>query len=105
MEAHQTSGDVETGVDKQNSATPADWADVYAYVDDGEYARVWEIKRESYGTVAVTAYNCNSGLAEPDPTFGKKYFEVEADTETEAWGRKYAKNHQDALTVAQDHFA
>jgi len=105
MEANQTSGDVMIGTEQDNSAVPNDWADVYAFVDDGEHARVWEVKRESHDAVAVTAYNCDSGLAEPDPEFGKKYFEIDADTETKSWARQYATNHQDALAVVRDHFA
>jgi hypothetical protein len=96
--------EVDTGIEHDNSALPNDWADVYAYVDDGEHARVWEVKREAFDAVAVTAYNCDSGLADPDPDFGKKYFEIDADTTTEEWARMYAENHRDALELTRSYF-
>ena len=105
MEANQTSDDVTVGTEQDNSAVPGDWADVYAFVDDGEHARVWCVKRESDFEVAVTAFNCDSGLAERDGRFGKMYFEVDTDTATERWARQYAENHRDAIDIAREHFA
>jgi hypothetical protein len=86
---------------EEDSDVPGNWADVYAYVDNGEVARVWEVKREEYNAVAVTAHNCKSGLIEPDPNFGKKFFELDPDKTTEDWAMEYAENHQDSITVAE----
>jgi len=105
MEVSHTSDDVTIGTEQDNSAVPGDWADVYAFVDDGEHARVWCVRRTDDYEVAVTAFNCDSGLAERDSTYGKMYFEVDPDTSTNRWARQYAENHQDAIDIARAHFA
>jgi hypothetical protein len=97
-------GDATVGTEQDNSAVPGDWADVYAFVDDGEHARVWCVKRTSDYEVAVTAFDYDSGLAERDGTYGKKRFEVDADTSTDRWARRYAKNHQGAIKLARARF-
>jgi hypothetical protein len=96
--------EVEIGTERE-SDLPGDWADVYAYVDDGEHARVWCVKREGDFEIAVTAFHCEAGLHERDGEFGKKYFEVDAGTSTRMWAEDYAKNHQGAIQITRDYWA
>jgi hypothetical protein len=86
------------------SDVPGDWADVYAFVDDGDHARVWCVKRTGDYEIAVSAFNCESGLCLRDGEFGKKYFEVDPDESTEQWAQQYAENHQDAISIARERF-
>lgn len=97
--------EVEYGVEKENSAVPGDEADVYAYVDDGEYATVWAINRTSDYEVAVSAYRLEAGLADRDGEYGRRYFEVDPDETAEQWARDYAKAHKTSVDVARDYWA
>jgi len=96
--------DIQTGVEHENSTVPGDGADVYAYVDNGEYATVWCVFRHSDYEVSVTTYRCEAGLADRDGEAGKKYFEVDPNTTTEQWAREYAEAHKPSVQVAQDYF-
>jgi hypothetical protein len=96
----ETKDAVQTGIEHE-SEIPGDWADVYAYVDDGEFARVWCIRRTSDYEVAVSAFNVEAGVPDRDGTFGKKYFEVDPDADTDAWAKEYAENHRDAIDIAR----
>lgn len=100
----QQTDSIDTGIEHENSTVPGDEADVYAYVDDGEYATVWCVFRHSDYEVSITTYRCEAGLAERDGHAGKRYFEVDPDTTTEQWAREYAEAHKTSVEGARQYF-
>jgi hypothetical protein len=92
---------IETGIEYDSDVTPAD-ADIFAFVDDGEYATVFEIDRLSDTLVRVQYYRCEAGLSDH---VAEETFSVDADKATEEWARECANaDPEAAIEAARDHF-
>ena len=78
--------EIKTGIEENSDVTPED-ADIFAYVDDGEYATVFEIDRLSDTLVRVNYYRCEAGRSEHDT---EETFSIDADKSTEDWALECA---------------
>jgi len=87
---------INTGIEPDSDVTPED-ADVFAYVDDGDHATVFEIDRLSDTLVRVQYYRCEGGLSEHD---GEETFSVDAETATDEWARECANADPEASLEA-----
>lgn len=96
----QAESEITTGVEYENDAPTK--ADVYAFVDDGEYATTWAVNRAGVETVYVLTFRCEAGLIEQDGEI--KRFEVDPDQTTKDWAREYAEAHKTSVDVARDYW-
>ena len=93
--------EIKTGTEKDSDVTPED-ADIFAYVDDGEYATVFEIDRLSDTLVRVNYYRCEAGLSEHD---GEETFSIDSDKATDDWALECANaNPEESLKVTREYF-
>lgn len=89
--------EIETGVEQDSDVTNSD-ADIFAYVDDGEYATVWEIDRLSNTIVRVNVYRCESGLSERET---EETYKIDPDKTTKEWAMECANaDPEEALNLA-----
>lgn len=92
---------IETGTEQDSDVTPLD-ADIFAFVDDGEYATVFEIDRLSDTLVRVQYYRCEAGLSDH---VGEETFSVGPEKATEDWALECANaDPEAAIEAARDHF-
>ena len=92
---------IQTGTEQDSDVTQSD-ADIFAYVDDGEYATVYEIDRLSDTLVRVNYYWCEAGVSDH---VGEERFSVDADKSTKEWADECANiDPEAAIEAAKDHF-
>lgn len=91
---------IETGTEKKSDVPTK--ADIFAYVDDGEYATVWAVNRITNTEVDVLTFYCESGLVDQ---VGKiRTFEIDHHQTTEQWAQEYADAHKTSVKAARDYW-
>lgn len=77
--------------------------DVNIWVDDGEYATVWQLHRRKPEKVKVTTKRAEAGTHEDD---GVEYHDIEPDRHTVDFALELAKDDPEAaVQAARDYFA
>ena len=88
---------------EQNSDVTTEEADIFAYVDDGEYATVFEIDRLSDTLVRVVYHRCEAGLSDID---GEETFSIDSDKTTRQWAIECSEADPEAsLKAARDYWS
>ena len=93
--------ELKTGIEQTSDVTTEE-ADIFAYVDDGEYATVFEIDRLSNTLIRVVYHRCEAGISEID---GEETFSIDGDKSTEDWALECANaNPEESLNITREYF-